>query len=56
MTALIAAALLVVYGLTIAELPIAEAALWSKQVHEPAFAVVPPRLSSKGRGEVAECQ
>ena len=51
MTVQFAAALLVVYGLVTAE-----AALWSKQAPEPAFAIVPPRLASEGQGEATDCQ
>lgn len=49
------AALFVVYALITAVFPTAEAGLWSKDVQEPTFAVVPPRLSSKGRGESSKC-
>ena len=56
MTVQLAAALLVMYGLITAENPTAEAALWSKRVQEPAFALISPRVSSKGRGEATERQ
>lgn len=49
-----AAALLVVYAL-ISVLPTAEAGIFSRTAQEPAFAIVPPRVSSKGRGEATGC-